>query len=161
MWEPEMTSTALNSDKKWAFLLILRADWFVLIKVLKSQHAFRLKCKSLRGNCSHCHFDTRSTFSPCSNVSLLCHTATAVPSPLSAPRHTAKILHFSNVSRKTARLGKCISPNTTEIYNCVYKLRKLYINYISILKILRDISVTMILYYVQIDIPTKLMSFML
>ena len=104
MWEPEMTSTALNSDKKWAFLLILRADWFVLIKVLKSQHAFRLKCKSLRGNCSHCHFDTRSTFSPCSNVSLLCHTATAVPSPLSAPRHTAKILHFSNVSRKTARL---------------------------------------------------------
>ena len=40
-------------------------------------------------------------------------------------------------------------------------MRKLYIKYISILKILRDISVTMILYNVQIDIPTKLMSFML
>ena len=66
-----------------------------------------------------------------------------------------------NGSAPSVRLGKRISSNTTEIYNCVYKLRKLYINYISILKILRDISVTMILYDVQIDISIKLMSFML
>ena len=160
MWEPEMTSTALNSDKKWAFLLILRADWFVLIKVLKSQHAFRLKCKSLRGNCSHCHFDTVLHFHP-APMSVYCVTQpqqshlrclhlVTPPKYCIFQMYREKRLGWENVYRQ-------IPPR----YITVCINWELYINYISILKILRDISVTTILYYVQIDIPTKLMSFML